>query len=112
MKKIAWRCNTASPRSHLPLDALTFPLWWQLRPHNDSCDCGRPDGAHHRDNCSVTPIYAQTHRDTNQPSPPFLWPWLMVDMPECLCEPGDGVDGWCQIHGGDKVTEYSKRWQQ
>lgn len=49
----------------LTVDALNNPLW----AHRAGCDC---TGMHHRWNCPMTPIWAQTMRDLD------INPWTVV----------------------------------
>lgn len=93
---------------------MTFALnprwpWYHYQPAD--CDCGAPDMAEHRPICAVTPIYAQTHADTNQPGPPWMWPWLVMGFPECGCDDGDPT--YCMIHGRPEwLNKYMAVWLQ
>jgi hypothetical protein len=85
-------------------------VWWNMPGLSPGCDCGRQPGEHHRDQCGISPIYAQTFADTGQPAWPFQWPWFAMDFPECSCVPRE-IDEWCPQHG-PRMADYLARWQQ
>lgn len=90
------------------LDPLTTEAWFLLRDRAEDCTCAAPECAMHRDDCAVTPIYAQTFADTSQPRSPWAWPWLVIGFPECSC---DDEPQFCEIHGEPEwMRRYAARW--
>lgn len=42
-----------------PLTCDFLRVWRYQRDGEEGCDCGHPPEAHHREKCSITPIYAE-----------------------------------------------------